>query len=106
MMMFVLVVLGSVMVVVRDSKGKMQYLYGILTSYNEFGMLVLENAYEKIIRDGECAMKRRGATIVRGENVVLVGTVNGRKVEEQDSTLIKADFDQLIADEQKEWSIV
>ena len=67
-------------------------------------MLVLENAYEKIIRDGECAMKRRGATIVRGENVILVGTVNGRKIEEQDSTLLKAEFDRLAADDQKEWS--
>ena len=91
------------MVTVRDAKGKLQYLYGILTSYNEFGMLVLENAYEKIIRGEECAMKRLGATIVRGENVVLVGTVNAKKAEDQDASLRKAEFERLKEEERAEW---
>jgi len=93
----------SVMVIVRDSKGRLQYLYGILTSYNEFGILVLENAYEKIIRGEECAMKRLGATIVRGENVVLVSSINAKKAEDQDATLRNAEFDRLKEEEKAEW---
>jgi len=91
------------MVIVRDSKGRLQYFYGILTSYNEFGMLVLENAYEKIIRGEECGLKRLGATIIRGENVVLVGSVNAKKAEDQDQSLHSTDFDRLRSEERAEW---
>jgi len=68
-------------------------------------MLVLENAYEKIIRGEECALKRLGATIIRGENVVLVGVVNGMKAEDQDRNLRKAEYNRLRDEDRAEWAV-
>ena len=90
-------------VVVRDAGGKLQYIYGVLTSYNEFGALVLESAYERIIRGDATAMRRLGATVVRGETVVLLGTVSATRLAARDAGLRAADLREMEAADRAEW---
>lgn len=88
---------------VRDAGGRLQYIYGVLTSYNEYGALVLESAYEKIIRGDAAAMRRLGATVVRGDTVVLLGTVSASRLAARDAGLRVADLGALQAADRAEW---
>lgn len=57
------------MVVLRDGRK----LFAILRTFDQFGNLLLQDAYERLYVELEYAEEYRGVYLVRGENVVLVG---------------------------------
>lgn len=57
-------------------KGRLKHIYGTLRSFDQFGTIVLEGAIERIWEGGKTAEKKRGLLIVRGENLVLLGSVD------------------------------
>jgi len=51
-------------------------IYGITRSFDQYGSIILENAYERIYIDEHYGdVDIPGWFIVRGENVVIVGQV-------------------------------
>jgi U6 snRNA-associated Sm-like protein LSm1 len=61
-----------VLLVLRDGK----HLIGRLTSYDNFGSLVLENSSERKFAGGKYCDVEQGVFLVRGENVTLIGEVD------------------------------
>lgn len=57
------------MVFLRDGRK----LFAILRTFDQFGNLLLQDAYERFYVELEYAEEYRGVYLVRGENVVLVG---------------------------------
>ncbi|KAI9219682.1 LSM1 protein [Blastocladiella britannica] len=65
--------IGRVLSVLRDGRT----LIGLLRSYDQFGNLVLQDTVERIAA-GDCYSDiDRGIFIVRGENLVMVGVLDG-----------------------------
>jgi len=61
------------LVVLRDGR---QYI-GLLRSFDQFSNIVLEEAVERVTVDTSFADLPLGLYIVRGENVVLLGALEG-----------------------------
>lgn len=61
-----------VLLVLRDGK----HLIGRLTSYDNFGSLVLENSSERKFAGGKYCDVEQGVFLVRGENITLIGEVD------------------------------
>lgn len=60
------------LVLLRDGRK----LYGILRSYDQFGSLVLEDVIERYYVDLEYGEEVVGSSLIRGENIVLVGEID------------------------------
>jgi len=92
-----------VLVIVRDARGHMKHILGVLRSFDHFGTIVLEGAVERIVFGGKLAERRRGVCVVRGENVFMIGEVDERK----DATMLEGletvDFAELEKTERRQW---
>jgi U6 snRNA-associated Sm-like protein LSm1 len=64
-----------VLLVLRDGK----HLIGRLTSYDNFGSLVLENSSERKFAGGKYCDVEQGVFLVRGENITLIGEVDTKR---------------------------
>jgi len=64
-----------VLLVLRDGK----HLIGRLTSYDNFGSLVLENSSERKFAGGKYCDIEQGVFLVRGENITLIGEVDTKR---------------------------
>jgi len=64
-----------VLLVLRDGK----HLIGRLTSYDNFGSLVLENSSERKFAGGKYCDVEQGLFLVRGENITLIGEVDTKR---------------------------
>lgn len=64
-----------VLLVLRDGK----HLIGRLTSYDNFGSLVLENSSERKFAGGKYCDVEQGVFLVRGENITLIGEIDTKR---------------------------
>ncbi|KAJ2800081.1 hypothetical protein H4R20_004192, partial [Coemansia guatemalensis] len=62
-----------VLVVLRDGRK----VIGVLRSYDQFANLVLQDSLERIYVGDAYGDIERGVFIIRGENVVLLGEIDG-----------------------------
>lgn len=60
----------DVVVILKDDS----YLYGIFKSYDQYNSLTLNYVVERIFHEDTYAERRQGLMVVRGENVVAIGT--------------------------------
>lgn len=65
----------SVLIVLRDGK----HIVGKLSSYDQYGSLVLEHSSERIFAGGKYADKEMGLYFIRGENVVMLSEIDPSK---------------------------
>ncbi|KAH3758730.1 LSM1 protein [Pelomyxa schiedti] len=86
----------KVMVMIRDAKDNTKNVFGILRSFDQYGNIVLESAYERIYVGGKYGEKKVGLYLVRGENIVLMGTVNKANEQKAHSAMQKVPFEELI----------
>ncbi|KAJ2083168.1 hypothetical protein H4R24_000998 [Coemansia sp. RSA 988] len=63
----------KVLVVLRDGRK----VIGVLRSYDQFANLVLQDSLERIYVGDAYGDIERGVFIIRGENVVLLGEIDG-----------------------------
>jgi small nuclear ribonucleoprotein (snRNP)-like protein len=66
----------TMMLVLRD--GRM--LHGTLSSYDQYGSIVLEHAKERLAAQGKFADIDMGMYMIRGENIMLMGELVRRRV--------------------------
>ena len=66
----------TMLLVLRDGR----LLFGALSSYDQYGSVVLENAKERLTAQGKYADIDMGMYMIRGENIMLIGElVRGRR---------------------------
>jgi len=61
------------LVVLRDGR----HYIGLLRSFDQFSNIVLEETVERVVVDNQYADVPLGLYVVRGENVVLMGALEG-----------------------------
>lgn len=83
------------MLVLRDGR----HIVGRLSSYDQYGSLVLEGSSERIFAAGKYADKEMGLYLVRGENLVLLCEIDPTKEEGGRSgpALVKASWEEVRA---------
>ena len=59
----------TMLLVLRDGR----LLFGTLSSYDQYGSIVLENARERLTAQGKYADIDMGMYMIRGENIMLMG---------------------------------
>jgi U6 snRNA-associated Sm-like protein LSm1 len=67
-----------IMIILLDG----QHIIGTLRSFDHFTNMILENACERVIMGNKYADVPLGLYIVRGDNVMMLGTVDEAKEEE------------------------
>ncbi|EME27163.1 Sm-like protein LSM1B [Galdieria sulphuraria] len=65
----------QILVLQRDGR----YIVGLLRSYDQYANLVLENTFERFVLNDSYCDEPLGVFIIRGENVALLGEVDGEK---------------------------
>ncbi len=76
----------TIMVVLRDGR----HLIGSLSSYDQYGSLVLENTRERHFAKGKFCDIAMGVYLVRGENIAICGEVVSVSLETQREKLQRA----------------
>ena len=89
----------SVMLVLRDGK----VLIGTLTSYDQYGSIVLSNSKERLVAQNKFADVDMGLYMIRGENIMLLGEVDeSRDAANPFLTRVEAEeVEDLLAEEKK-----
>ncbi|XP_077975664.1 U6 snRNA-associated Sm-like protein LSm1 [Styela clava] len=86
------------LVVLRDGRT----LIGILRSIDQFANLVIHRTIERIHVGKKYGDIPRGIFVVRGENVVLLGEVDGEMDNESDLNLEKVSVEEILQAQRKQ----
>lgn len=82
-----------VIAVLRDGR----HIIGTLASYDHFGSIVLQDARERHFASGKfCDLPMGGIYLIRGENLTLVGEVDG-DTDAANPLLVEAEWEEVRA---------
>lgn len=91
----------AVLVCLRDGR----VFLGHLRSFDQYANLVLDRTMERLFRDGRYAHVAIGLFVIRGENVMLLGQVDGERLRRVDADLERVDPEQLRGEPLDGWPI-
>jgi len=78
----------NIMLVLRDGR----VLIGTLSSYDQYGSIVLSNSKERLVAKNKFADVDMGLYMIRGENIMLLGEVDA-ELDANNPLLTRADQD-------------
>lgn len=67
-----------VVILLRDNR----YIFGTLKSYDQYNSVVINYTLERIFYDRKYAERSHGLIVLRGENIVFIGTAAPPKLTE------------------------